>query len=102
MFLPETTWPNPPYKPAPKRTGNHPVVNVSLMKSIGLKVHKSAVVRKKIAGRLKLAVRLIVTRGAQAVSDKNGKLVLVLDEEDAGRKWILDGACIVPTCRNDY
>ncbi|KAI0342367.1 hypothetical protein BDW22DRAFT_1330657 [Trametopsis cervina] len=87
LYTPETVWPQPPYAPAPTRNG---VVNMSLVKMIGLKVHKSAVIRKKITGRLKLAIRLIVTRGAQTEQDEDGNFVLVLDDADAGNHWVLD------------
>jgi len=74
------------------------VVNMSLIKVIGRNTSKSAVIRKKIGAKLKMAVRLVVTRGASAVEvGKKGKSKLELrcDEEDAGEKWILRGASIV-------
>ncbi|KAI0696539.1 hypothetical protein BC835DRAFT_1271812 [Cytidiella melzeri] len=97
LYVPEPVWPNPPYKPAPPRGEGDRTVNMSFMKTISAKVHKSAVVRKKIATKLKLAVRLIVTRGAQAGKDAEGQSVIVLCEEDAGRKWIIDSA-FAATC----
>ena len=80
------------------------VVNMSLIKVIGKNTSKSAVIRKKIGAKLKMAVRLVVTRGASAVEvGKKGKSKLELrcDEEDAGAKWILRGTSIaIYGCHN--
>lgn len=73
------------------------VVNMSLIKVIGRNTSKSAVVRKKIGAKLKMAIRLIVTRGASAaevVKKGKSKLELQCDEGDVGTKWILRGASI--------
>ncbi len=58
------SWPDPPYRyeslsPDPRR------LNVALSVQLGKKsVHKSAVIRSKISTKLKTAISLIVTRGA--------------------------------------
>ncbi|KAG5731991.1 60S ribosomal protein L18-B [Termitomyces sp. T112] len=51
------------------------------------------VIRVKIASRLKIAINLIVTRGAD-VAEVNGKLKLVMNEEEAVKmsdKWLSPG-----------
>jgi hypothetical protein len=96
---------DPPWRPAsiyPSRenldTFTDKIVGMSVMCILGKKsVHKSAVIRRKIATRLKTALSLIVTRGANvekriSSTGKDRKL-LVFDEEDGGgKKWTLSGA----------
>lgn len=53
-------------------------------------VSKSAVIRGKIARRLKEAISLIVTRGAHVSKDKTGKERIEFDQGDiGGGRWIL-------------
>lgn len=51
---------------------------------------KSAVIRGRIARRLKEAVALIVTRGAHVVRDENGEEQTQFKQDEAGgERWIL-------------
>lgn len=70
-------------------------MNMSLLKVVSKKVHKSAYIRKKLTNRLKLAVTLIVTRGAQAGTNEDGQPILTFDDEKAGHHLIMGGACAV-------
>ncbi len=91
LSLPELRYPDPPFKYAPEdqKPGR---VNVSLSKIIGKKaVHKSACVRLKIGSRIKTALSLIITRGADAEVDKKGRLSLVFRDDDIGDRWVLSG-----------
>jgi hypothetical protein len=55
-------------------------------------VHKSAVIRKKTVNRLKIALALIVTRGAITTPRGNGNLGLSFKEEvTEEREWVLQG-----------
>lgn len=91
LHMPEAKWPDPPYSPAPPRGPGSPRVNMSLLKVVGKKVHKDAVVRKKLANKMRLAVSLVVTRGAYAGVDKDGESILAFDEAKAGHHLVLNG-----------
>lgn len=88
---PQHPWPQPPFYQTPDRSSNPFRVNMSLLKLIGKKaVTKSAVVRGKVAKRLKEAIRLVVARGAHVVKNEQGKERLEFDQSDVGGdKWIL-------------
>ncbi|KAI0942814.1 hypothetical protein AcW1_010267 [Taiwanofungus camphoratus] len=82
--------PVPPFISAPVRGPGAPRVNVSLLKVVGAKVSRSAVVRSKIGSKIKTAFSMIVSRGADVEKDMRGKDRIVFREEDvSGDKWIL-------------
>jgi hypothetical protein len=80
-------------------------VNMSLGFTIGKKtVHKSAVVRSKIVRKLKTAISLIVTRGADVdhISDvfvglNESRLILNNDANIDPHQWILPGTLHIPS-----
>jgi hypothetical protein len=79
---------------------------MALVVAVGLKLHKKSDVRRRIAMRLKTAIGLIVTRGADTtiVEDKPR---LVFREDGGGRGLILDDWVYVmyPSlrlCRGSY
>ncbi|KAH9947848.1 hypothetical protein B0H21DRAFT_821527 [Amylocystis lapponica] len=85
LHIPDATWPDPPFSPARARGPGSRRVDVSFVKVIGKKsVHKSSVVRGRIGSKLKTALALIVTRGADAEAGR-----LVFREEDIGQEqWL--------------
>ncbi|EIN14696.1 hypothetical protein PUNSTDRAFT_118105 [Punctularia strigosozonata HHB-11173 SS5] len=102
LARPLTPWPNPPWPPAsiyPSREDaeviSKNVVGMSVVCVIGKKtVHKSAVIRRKIAGRIKTALSLIVTRGAdigirRTANGKELKSLTFDPEGGGGQKWVL-------------
>jgi hypothetical protein len=103
LYVPDVVWPDPPYALAPARNdATSAVVNMSLLKSMSAKVFRSAVLRKKVAGKVKLALRLIVTRGALGEKNEKGEMAMMFDDREGGHKWIMDGAytvqCVCVCC----
>ncbi|CCM05636.1 uncharacterized protein FIBRA_07865 [Fibroporia radiculosa] len=82
-------WPSPPFSPAPEKWPNDSRLNVSIMKIVSKSVSKSACVRSKIGLRIKTALSLIVTRGADVERDVGGVERIVFKEEDVGATWLL-------------
>lgn len=70
---------------------------MSIVHIIPKRVHKHAVVRSRIRSRMKEALGLIVTRGAEGIM-VDGKLKYT--ENDVGaEKWILPGSLLFqPIC----
>lgn len=91
LYVPEVVWPDPPYGPALECGPDSERVNMSLVKVVSKKVHKSAVIRKTLMNRVKLAITLVVVRGAEAAMDENGEEILVFDGEKAGHRLVLNG-----------
>lgn len=92
-------WPDPPFRPASERGPDAGRINMSLLKVLGKNVSRSAVVRKRIGYRVKTALGLIVSRGADVELDTKGRERVVFRQEDAGQKWVLQGvfcACCLP------
>ncbi|OCH88740.1 hypothetical protein OBBRIDRAFT_733872, partial [Obba rivulosa] len=89
LYKPEVPYPDPPYGPAKKDPRK---VDVSLLKIVAKRsVHKSAVIRTKVSIKFKTAMSLIVTRGADAETDKKGRTKLVFRSGDAGKdRWTLE------------
>ena len=121
LETPEAYWPDPPFPRAkyvnwndrikaseggsscePLKSASPAIskgkrVNMALVTTIGKRVHKHAVIRRKIASKLKNATFLVVIHGAEAKGvdqitkqglTKRVKLVFNRDEE---RSWILLG-----------
>ncbi|PCH37470.1 hypothetical protein WOLCODRAFT_158190 [Wolfiporia cocos MD-104 SS10] len=82
-------WPDPPHSSAPRRAPDARRLNMSIMKVMGKAIHKSSVVRSKVGLRIKTAVALIVTRGADVRQDAKGRERIVFDGADAGPKWLM-------------
>lgn len=82
-------WPDPPFRPASERGPDACRINMSLLKVLGKNVSRSAVVRKRIGYRVKTALGLIVSRGADVELDTKGRERVVFKQEDAGQKWVL-------------
>ena len=89
-----------PFPPSKRSTGQ---VNFSLQKSMSTAELPTAVIRSKIATKIKTALAMIVTRGADVRRDTEGKEQIVFDPSDAGRDWILEGvyAMSVATTSDD-
>ena len=80
-----------PYGEDGKLVGGTKRLNMSLMHMVLKKtVHKRSVVRNKVKSKLKSAVGLIVTRGAD-VRVVDGKKQIVTTESDDGEKWVMQG-----------
>jgi hypothetical protein len=120
---PEVPYPNPPFRAAryvrwedrkPSREGKHDLdeilegqksrrgprrIDMAMGCVVSKRVSKSAVVRRKIVGRIKMAISLIVTRGAYvrdegASDDDNSEREKVLLMDDSvPQPQILDGMC---------
>ncbi|KZT04862.1 uncharacterized protein LAESUDRAFT_681933 [Laetiporus sulphureus 93-53] len=82
-------WPDPPYSPAPARGPGSPRLNVSFVRLMSKSLAKSSVVRSKVGLKMKTAISLIVTRGADVETDEKGRKKIVFKEGDIGDKWIL-------------
>ena len=65
-----------------------PRVDMSLMHVIVTKMHKSGLVRSKVKSRIKNAVALVVTKGAD-VDVERGELVANEDNAKDPEKWVL-------------
>lgn len=78
-----------PFPVAKRSTGR---VNVSLQKAMSTAELPTAVIRSKISTKIKTALAMIVTRGADVRKDANGKERIVFDQSDARPDWILQGA----------
>ena len=94
LHKPEYSAPDPPFSRAPSRGPGARRANVSFLKVIGKKnVHKSAVIRSRIGNKLKTALALVTTRGADAQDDEAGTPHIVFRAEDISfDKWLLKGA----------
>ena len=94
LHHPDVPSPNPPFAPAKPRGPGSRRVNVSILQVIGKKnVHKSAVIRSRIGNKLKTALALVTTRGADAQDDEAGTPHIVFRAEDISfDKWLLKGA----------
>ncbi|KZT63428.1 hypothetical protein DAEQUDRAFT_132508 [Daedalea quercina L-15889] len=76
-----------PPLPVRRKTGQ---VNVSIQNLMYNTVLPKAVFRSKVATKIRTALSLIVTRGADVEKDAEGREKIVFGEADAGRHWILD------------
>ncbi|KAI0711988.1 hypothetical protein C8Q72DRAFT_223026 [Fomitopsis betulina] len=91
--IPKATLRNPtspfvaPFPSSSKRLAGR--VNVSLQKAMSTAELPTAVIRSKIATKIKTALSLIVTRGADVQRDAKGREMLVFNQGDAGPDWIL-------------
>ena len=65
-------------------------IDMALVVAVGLKLHKKSDVRRRIAMRLKTAIGLIVTRGADTMIVEDKPTRLVFREDGGGRGLILD------------
>ncbi|GBE83523.1 hypothetical protein BKA93DRAFT_878287 [Sparassis latifolia] len=88
LRLPRRPRPDPPFSPAPAHWPGGRRLNVSVMRVVGKPVHKSGFVRRKLGTKMRTALSLIVTRGANVV-EVNRKERIVFDERDLGDKWLL-------------
>jgi hypothetical protein len=95
LYKPDSPWPAP-YKLAPERGPEERRVNVSLQIHGGKNViHKHAVVRNAVKQRIKIAIMLIVTYGADGGMDKDGKEIVTLSNEGKS-DLILQGELYLP------
>lgn len=95
LSKPETPWPTP-YKLAPTRGPEERRVNMSLQVHGGKNViHKYAVIRNAVKQRIKVAIMLIVTYGANRGVDKEGKEIVAISNEDKS-DLILQGELYLP------
>lgn len=77
-------------------------MNVSLQKAMSTAELPTAVIRSKIATKIKTALSLIVTRGADVQRDAKGREMLVFNQGDAGPDWILAGASSASAATTSY
>ena len=110
LMTPAAPWPDPPFPPARAvpwgeqldrllgRTAEEGEVksmrvdslDMAMVCIVGIKAtHKSAVVRKKIAARLKTAVALVATRGAQVQGPS--KELVFREGERPPAEWVSPG-----------
>ena len=91
--------------PTRRKTGQ---INVSIQNLLYTAVLPKALFRSKVSTKIRTALSLIVTRGADVEKDAKGREKIVFREMDAGRHWILDGArasghdCSVSLCASDW
>jgi hypothetical protein len=115
---PEYQWPNPPYPPAeivcweervvnekrnnPKKSQNATtsVMDMSLLLVLGKKaLHNKATIRRRVSKKLKVAISLIVTRGADvevipSSETAKSKLRVVFRPERLKPDYVLQGVSI--------
>ncbi|EPS96408.1 hypothetical protein FOMPIDRAFT_1130523 [Fomitopsis schrenkii] len=90
--IPKATLRNPtcpvvaPFPPSKRVFGR---VHVSLQKTMSTAELPTAVIRSKIATKIKTALSMIVTRGADVQKDAKGKERIVFNQRDARPDWIL-------------
>ena len=120
LEVPTVPWPDPPFTPAhvrsrrraaerwladPRATetgrgGGRTQVDMSLV-NVGVKEVGGRVTRVNVSRKLKTAISLVVTRGADVEVREDGRSEIVFrDEELGGENWILSGACsfLSPSC----
>ncbi|KAH8101693.1 hypothetical protein BXZ70DRAFT_70141 [Cristinia sonorae] len=85
---PEFRFPDPPFHYVTRSQSPHRL-NMSLAREIASDVHHSPFVRSKMTTKLKSAISLVVTRGANVRSEGDGKPMIFFDEQDVGEKWLL-------------
>ena len=82
-----------PFPPWKRSAGQ---INVSLQKAMSTAELPTAVIRSKIATKIKTALAMIVTRGADVRKDAKGKERIVFEQSGAGAEWVLHGALSHP------
>ena len=125
LEVPTVPWPDPPFTPAHVRSrrraaerwlgdpaapamgtggggggGGRAQVDMSLV-NVGVKEVGGRVTRVNVSRKLKTAISLVVTRGADVEVREDGRSEIVFrDEELGGENWILSGACssLSPSC----
>ncbi|KAH9829591.1 uncharacterized protein C8Q71DRAFT_863166 [Rhodofomes roseus] len=84
--------PSIPVGPAPYNPKQDPgQVDVSVRVVMGANKFPSAVMRAKVASKIKNAMSLVVTRGAYVEENAEGKPKIEFREKDASRDWIRNG-----------